>query len=81
MARSHTRKLRVAIHAQIITNGAVGGVENVLLGLLTALGELEGKNEEYIVVGAQGHSDWLLPYIAPNMHLVIPDEKWTVREP
>ena len=61
--------LRVAINAQIQQHSGAGGVESVLLGLLSALGKLDGP-EEYIVIGPQQDSHWLQPYLGPNQHVV-----------
>lgn len=61
--------LRVAINAQIQQSSGSGGVESVLLGLLNALGKLDGP-EEYIVIGPRQNPRWLEPYLGPNQHVV-----------
>lgn len=63
------KPLRVAINAQIPSDGSAGGIQQNLIGLLRALGDLNGP-EEYLVIGLPGDSDWLLPYLSPTENLV-----------
>ena len=42
--------LRVAINAQLYPRDEVGGVVSVLVGLVRALGTLDGP-EEYVIIG------------------------------
>ncbi len=62
--------LRIAINAQRTPNSGVGGVESVLIGLVSALGKLEDGQEEYVIIGPWENTDWLQPYIGPNQRLV-----------
>jgi glycosyltransferase involved in cell wall biosynthesis len=64
------RLLRVAINAQILPNGGAGGVESVLIGLISALGQLVDGPEEYIIIGPWQEPDWLQPYLGPNQRIV-----------
>lgn len=62
--------LRVIINAQILPNGGAGGVESVLIGLVSALGKLTDSPEEYVIVGPWQEPDWLQPYVGPNQRIV-----------
>src|SRR5262245_1638888 len=64
------RRLRVAIHAQISPDSGAGGVESVLIGLITALGKLPDSCEDYVIVGPASNPEWLRPYLGANMKLV-----------
>jgi hypothetical protein len=59
----------VVIDAQINDRDAVGGVVTVLMGLVRALGRLDGL-EEYVIIGPWQDPDWLRPYIGPNQRIV-----------
>jgi glycosyltransferase involved in cell wall biosynthesis len=61
--------LRVAINAQLFPGSGAGGTECVLIGLVKALGRLEGP-EQYLVVGPWEHPDWLQPYLGQNQSIV-----------
>lgn len=61
--------LRVAINAQLYQRDAVGGVASVLIGLVRALGTLDGP-EEYVIIGPWQEPDWLRPYLGPNQRIV-----------
>jgi len=63
-------KLRVAIDAQILPGGGSGGVEQVIIGLVHALGRLEDGEEEYVIVGPWQDPEWLQPYVGPNEQIV-----------
>ncbi|MFZ5919809.1 MAG: glycosyltransferase family 4 protein [Chloroflexota bacterium] len=62
--------LHIAINAQRSPNGGAGGVESVLIGLVSALGRLEDGDEEYIIIGPWENPDWLKPYMGPNQRLM-----------
>lgn len=62
--------LKVAINAQLIPGVGVGGIHTVLLGLVNALGKLEGP-EEYILVAPWEAPDWLNPYLGENQRVVL----------
>jgi glycosyltransferase involved in cell wall biosynthesis len=61
--------LRVIINAQLSGDGASGGVEHFTVSLIRALGQLEG-DEQYVVVGQCGNSEWLRPHLGKNQRLV-----------
>lgn len=61
--------MRVAINAQLRPGNGAGGVESVLIGLLRALGRLDGP-EEFVVIGPEIDSEWLDPFLGPNQRLV-----------
>jgi glycosyltransferase involved in cell wall biosynthesis len=60
----------IAIDAQFPTNGALGGVEQGLIALVKALGQLEGP-ERYLLVCPPEHPDLLKDYMGPNQRIVI----------
>jgi glycosyltransferase involved in cell wall biosynthesis len=62
--------LRIAINAQILETGVMGGIEQFIIGLVSALGKLEGP-EEYCIVVHRSNRDWLNPYLGPNQRLVL----------
>jgi len=59
----------VAINAQLYHRDALGGVASVLVGLVRALGALEGP-EEYVIIGPWQEPDWLRPHLGPNQRIV-----------
>ena len=63
-------RLTIGINAQILPGGNSGGVEQVFIGLINALGKLADGEEEYIVVSHPRNPDWLRPYIAKNMQVI-----------
>jgi glycosyltransferase involved in cell wall biosynthesis len=75
------RRLRVAIHAQISPDSGAGGVESVLIGLITALAKLPDSREEYVIVGPASNPEWLRPYLGANMKLVSPLSATPDRQP
>lgn len=64
------KPLRIAINAQLLPNSGAGGVESVIIGLIKSLGQLNGGQEEYIIIGPWQDPDWLKPYIGPNERIV-----------
>ena len=73
-------QLRVAINAQILPGGGAGGVEQVVIGLVHALGKLEDGEEEYILVTHPRNPNWLKPYMGKNMRIVSrPWRNWKER--
>lgn len=62
--------MQIAINAQRPPNSGAGGVESVLIGLVSALGKLKDGNEEYVLIGPWEDPDWLKPYMGPNQRLV-----------
>ena len=61
--------LKIAINTQIFSEKGVGGIETVLVGLVHALGRLDGP-EEYVLIGPWENPEWLKPYIGPNQKMV-----------
>lgn len=65
-----TGAMRVIVDAQISPNGAVGGVEQFIAGLVRALGRLEDGPEEYTIVGSPENLDWLAQLSGANQRVV-----------
>lgn len=61
---------RIAINAQLQPNKGSGGVEQGLIGLVSALGRLENGPEEYVIIGPWQEPDWLKPFLGPNQSIV-----------
>lgn len=64
------QSLRIAINAQLLPNSGAGGVESVLIGLISALGKINDGHEEYIIIGSWQEPNWLKPYLGPNQRIV-----------
>ena len=62
--------LKVAIDAQLLPGGMSGGVEQFVMGLVYALGQLDEGPEEYIIIGPWQKPGWLKPYLGPNQRIV-----------
>jgi glycosyltransferase involved in cell wall biosynthesis len=62
--------LRVAICAELTPSKEFGGVESVLVGLVSALGKLCDGPEEYVVVTPADAPDWIERYLGPNQKIV-----------
>jgi len=72
--------LRVCINAQLLGNGSSGGIEQVIVGLVHALGKLKDGEEEYILVTHPRNPYWLRPYMGDNMRIVSrPWRNWKER--
>jgi glycosyltransferase involved in cell wall biosynthesis len=63
-------RLRVAIDARLVPGTGHGGTESVLMGLVQALGELDGPEQYALLVDARA-PDWLDSVRAPNQKVVI----------
>jgi len=61
--------MRIAIDAQISPEGNHGGVEQTIIGLVHALGQLDGP-EEYVIVCPWANPTWLQPYLGHNQRIV-----------
>ena len=63
--------LRIAINAQLIPTAGAGGTQTVLIGLVHALGELDGP-EEYVLIAPwkEKEPDWLKPFVGENQSIV-----------
>ena len=64
------RAARIAINGQLASDKRYGGVQQVLVGLVNALGQLEGDTEEYVIIGPYAELDWLEPHIGRNQRLI-----------
>ncbi len=62
-------RLRVAINAQLMPDGAAGGTVTVLRAL-TALARLEDGPEEYVFVGPHEDPEWLRSMLPPRQIIV-----------
>jgi glycosyltransferase involved in cell wall biosynthesis len=67
---SKETSLRIAIDARFKANQGFGGVESVMIGLISALSSLKDGDEQYLIIGPAEDYDWLEPYIGPNQQLV-----------
>lgn len=65
-----TKPAKVLISAQLLPGGGAGGVEQFIIGLVHALGQLDDGPEEYIVIGPDLDPYWLEPYLGPNQRIV-----------
>ena len=65
------QKLRIAIFAPFLPGRGHGGVESVIIGLVTWLGKLDGP-EEYVIIGPEKDPEWLKPHAGPNQKFVSP---------
>lgn len=74
--------VKTIIHASIIPNQGAGGVETVLLALVSALGKLKGS-EEYWIVCPPEAGDWLRPFVGDNSRIITRSQsgKRTLRFP
>lgn len=62
--------LRVCIDARLTGNGAVGGVEQFVIGLARGLSELQDKTIEYSFLTYANNDEWLLPYISGSCRVI-----------
>jgi glycosyltransferase involved in cell wall biosynthesis len=63
--------LRVAISAELLLSGESGGIESVLVGLISALGKLDDGDEEYVVIAHWQQPEILKRFIGPNQRIVV----------
>lgn len=61
--------LRVCLDARLIS-GARGGVEQVIIGLASAMSRLNDGDEQYLFLVDPGHTAWLEPYISGRSSLL-----------
>ena len=71
MAVANNSTLRIAINAQILEEGVAGGVEQFVIGLVSALGRLDDGPEEYLIIVHRGNRNWLNSYLGSNQHIVL----------
>lgn len=69
MARN-ARALSVAINAQLLPGGEVGGVDQFTMGLIHSLGRLQDGPEQYSIIAHWLDPGYLAPYIGPNQRIV-----------
>jgi len=66
-----TAPLKIVVDARIMSPGT-GGVTQVTLGLVNALGHLSDGPEEYIiVVNSNQQEEWLKPLIGPTQKIIV----------
>lgn len=63
-----SKRLRVAINAQLMPAGAEGGTITVLKAL-TSLAWLEDGDEEYVFVAPAGDPEWLRPFLPAGQEI------------
>ena len=61
--------MQIIFDAQLVPGGHHGGIEQLVQGLVRALGRLDG-DETYIVASHWRNPDWLKPYIGSNQKIV-----------
>jgi glycosyltransferase involved in cell wall biosynthesis len=62
--------LKVLINAQMTPGGGAGGIEQFLMGLVSALGHLTDGDEQYILITRPESPDWLDSLLGPNQRAV-----------
>ena len=74
------RPMRVAVGAELVPGQSLGGIEQITLGLVSALGRLDDGDEEYLIISHRDAPDWLTSYLGPNQRIVVgpsaPVEAW-----
>jgi glycosyltransferase involved in cell wall biosynthesis len=63
------RSMRVGIDAAIPDGGAWGGVEQMLIGLVSGLGKLSDDGTHYVILTRPDRPTWLEPYLGPHQVL------------
>lgn len=63
----NTGRLRVTISCDVPS--PAGGVEGVIIGLVSALGKLQSE-EEYVLVVPWQRPDWITPFLGENQRIV-----------
>ena len=62
--------LTVCLDARLVS-GQRGGVEQVVIGLASALSRLDDGDERYLFLADPGHTSWLEPYISGPCSILI----------
>jgi glycosyltransferase involved in cell wall biosynthesis len=62
--------LHVAINVQVAPGGA-GGIVQSTIGLIHALGKLDGPEKYLLIVDTAEQRDWLKDYCGPNQQIVV----------
>jgi glycosyltransferase involved in cell wall biosynthesis len=65
------RPLRIAISAELRPSRITSGVEQVVAGLVGALGRLTDGDEEYVLLCHPEEPDWLAPWLGSNQIVVV----------
>ena len=65
-----TAPLRVCLNARLVS-GEWGGVEQVIIGLASALSHFDDGDERYFFLVHRGHTAWLEPFMAGPCSLLI----------
>lgn len=77
--RMDSEPLKIAIDARV-TPASAGGVAQVILGLVRALGRLDDSSTSYvIVVESQPEQDFLKPYLGDNQRFAVKTRSVTKR--
>lgn len=75
---------RIAINAQLLPGRGAGGVESLLIAVVSALGKLTDGDEEYVIIGPSQEPEWLKPHLGPNQRIVAgpesPKNAWHYRQ-
>lgn len=66
-----TRPLTIALHAELLMDGFVGGVEQFLMSLIAALGRLTDGPEQYVLVARPESQERLADAMAGNQRLLV----------
>lgn len=64
-------KICVGINAQMTPSGNAGGTQQVVIGIIHALGKLTDGEEEYIILTNPSAPEWVKSYMGPNMRIVV----------
>ena len=62
--------MKIIINAQLVPASGSGGIESVLVGLISALGKLDDGDEDYVIISHHDHQDWLTPYLGRRQRIV-----------
>lgn len=74
---SPSSSLRICIDARLVSGGR-GGVEQVIIGLASAMSRLDDGDEQYLFLVDPGHTTWLEPYIFGRSSLLAAGAQATV---
>jgi len=63
-------RLRICIDARLTSGGALGGVEQFVIGLANGLSRLGDQTEEYSFLTSPGEEEWLRPYVGGPCRII-----------
>lgn len=63
------KRPRICIDARMI-DGAYGGIQQFILGLVSGLSKIADYEEDYYILVYRGHEQWLLPYMHDSMNIL-----------